>query len=64
MLSTQPHKLLQHTDNCKYCLRFKVQKFLLYKFKNGSAHTVVERYSELYEEGEVKHINGVWPVFF
>ena len=25
--------------------------------------TVVASYSELYEEGEVKHINGVWPVF-
>ena len=25
--------------------------------------TVVASYSELYEEGEVEHINGVWPVF-
>ena len=26
-------------------------------------HVVVASYSELYEEGEVEHINGVWPVF-
>ena len=25
--------------------------------------SVVAGYSELYEEGEVDHINGVWPVF-
>ena len=27
-------------------------------FKNGSDHAVVASYSELYEEGEVEHING------
>ena len=26
-------------------------------------HAVFASYSELYEEGEVEHINGVWPVF-
>ena len=31
-------------------------------FENGSDHAVVASYSELYEEGEVEHINGVWPV--
>ena len=33
------------------------------KFINGSDHGVVASYLELYEEGEVEHINGVWPVF-
>ena len=33
------------------------------QFENGSDHAVVASYSELYEEGEVEHINGVWPVF-
>ena len=28
-----------------------------------SDHGVVASYLELYEEGEVEHINGVWPVF-
>ena len=28
------------------------------QFKNGSDHAVVASYSELYEEGEVEHING------
>ena len=32
-------------------------------FINGSDREVVASYLELYEEGEVKHINGVWPVF-
>ena len=32
-------------------------------FINGSDHEVVVCYLELYEEGEVEHINGVWPVF-
>ena len=27
-------------------------------FQNGSDHTVVGSYSELYEEGEVEHINS------
>ena len=26
-------------------------------------HGVVACYLELYEEGELEHINGVWPVF-
>ena len=30
--------------------------------QNGSDHAVVASYSELYEEGEVEHINSVWPV--
>ena len=30
---------------------------------NGSDHKVVASYLGLYEEGEVKHINGFWPVF-
>jgi len=29
---------------------------------NGSDHGLVASYLELYEEGEVEHINGVWPV--
>ena len=32
-------------------------------FQNGSDHEVVASYSGLYEEGEVEHINCVWPVF-
>ena len=32
-------------------------------FLNGSDHEVVACYSRLYEEGEVDHINGVWPAF-
>ena len=28
------------------------------QFENGSDHAVVASYSELYEEGEVEHING------
>ena len=32
-------------------------------FLNGSDHEVVACYSRLYEEGEVEHINGVWPAF-
>ena len=32
------------------------------EFINGSDHGVVASYLELYEEGEVEHINGVWPV--
>ena len=28
--------------------------------RDGSDHA---SYSELYEEGEVEHINGVWPIF-
>ena len=35
----------------------------MHEFKNGSDHAVVASYSELYEEGEVEHINCVWPVF-
>ena len=34
----------------------------LIKFINGSDHEVVASYLELYEEGEVEHINGIWPV--
>ena len=34
------------------------------KFINGSDHGVVASYLELYEEGEVEHINGVWPVSY
>ena len=34
-----------------------------YEFINGSDHGVVASYLELYEEGKVEHINGVWPVF-
>jgi len=30
-------------------------------FPNGSDHALVACYLELYEEGEVKHINDVWP---
>ena len=30
---------------------------------NGSDHGVVASYLEIYEEGEVEHINGVWPDF-
>ena len=30
---------------------------------NGSDYEVVAYYSRLYEEGEVEHINGVWPAF-
>ena len=32
-------------------------------FINGSDQEVVACYLELYEEGEVEHINNVWPVF-
>ena len=32
------------------------------KFINGSDHEMVASYLELYEEGEVEHINGVWTV--
>ena len=32
-------------------------------FINGSDHEVVACYLELYEEGEVEHINSVWLVF-
>ena len=28
------------------------------QFKNGSEHAVVASYSELYEEGQIEHING------
>ena len=35
---------------------------MLKEFINGSDHRVVASYLELYEEGEVEHINGVWPV--
>ena len=28
------------------------------QFENGSDHAVAASYSELYEEGEVEHING------
>ena len=31
------------------------------EFPNGSDHAMIACYLELYEEGEVKHINGVWP---
>ena len=30
-------------------------------FPNGSDHTMIACYLELNEEGEVEHINGVWP---
>ena len=30
-------------------------------FPNGSDHAMIACCLELYEEGEVKHINGVWP---
>jgi hypothetical protein len=33
------------------------------QLENGSDHTVVASYSELYEEGEVEHTNSVWPAF-
>ena len=34
------------------------------QLQNGSAHAVGASYSELYEEGEVKHINcGIGPKF-
>ena len=36
---------------------------MIMQFINGSDHGVVARYFELYEDGQVKHINGVWPVF-
>ena len=41
-----------------YCRGFCKSDFI-----NGSDHGVVASYLELYEEGEVEHINGVWPVF-
>ena len=34
-----------------------------YNSRMAKTTTVVASYSELYEEGEVEHINGVWPVF-
>ena len=34
-----------------------------HKFPNGSDHAVIACYLELYEEGEVEHINGVRPSF-
>jgi len=36
---------------------------MLYYFINDSDHKVVACYLEFYEEGEVYHINNVWPVF-
>ena len=39
-------------------LQFVRSQLLIY-FINGSNHKVVVCYLELYEEGEVKHINGV-----
>ena len=33
------------------------------QFPNGSDHAVIACYLELYKEGEVEHINGVWPSF-
>ena len=35
----------------------------IYNSRMAKTTTVVASYSELYEEGEVAHINGVWPVF-
>ena len=32
-------------------------------FPNGSDHAMIACYLKLYEEGEIKHINGVWPSF-
>ena len=31
-------------------------------FINGSDHEVVACYLELYDEGEVEHIKGTWPI--
>jgi len=31
-------------------------------FPNGSDHAMIACYLELYEEGKVSHINGVWPI--
>ena len=36
---------------------------MCYKFIDGSDHEVVACYLELYGEGEIEHINSVWPVF-
>ena len=33
--------------------------FCSIEFPNGSDHAVIACYLEVYEEGEVKHINGV-----
>ena len=43
-----------------------MNKFLYFinpqnEFPNGSDHAMIACYLELYEEGEVEHINGVWP---
>ena len=36
---------------------------MCYKFINGSDHKVVACYLELYEEGEVEHVNSVLASF-
>ena len=37
--------------------------YVYMELRNGSDHEVITCYLELYEEGEVEHINGVWPSF-
>ena len=37
------------------------RKVSMLAFPNGPDHTMIACYLELNEEGEVEHINGVWP---